>query len=299
MAVTITEILGTDSISGSRLTINANFLLLENAYNDLEDSFNINVLTGSLDVSNATSGQIKAKSLVANSLVMPASGTTTIQVYGTGASAGYMIASDTVASPTGTFSNTLHTNLFSASGSATFGSTVTFNSVLNNNGRFTIGTSGNIANKNRKASVGITTNFPSAPGAGLTGTYANPYVPTGTENVVYINSAFSSGGYVGFFMQSTTGPGTTVSTLPSGFTLTLIDTATSAGKIATGVTGGGSTYYTGFSTGDGGFTSPAILTPGDKYKSSLTLMWEPRINGGGANSRGSWVVVSCTQGFTF
>jgi hypothetical protein len=36
MAVTITEILGTDSISGSRLTINANFLLLENAYNDLE-----------------------------------------------------------------------------------------------------------------------------------------------------------------------------------------------------------------------------------------------------------------------
>ena len=36
MAITITEILGTDSISGSRLTINANFLLLENAYNDLE-----------------------------------------------------------------------------------------------------------------------------------------------------------------------------------------------------------------------------------------------------------------------
>ena len=29
MAITITEILGTDSISGSRLTINANFLLLE------------------------------------------------------------------------------------------------------------------------------------------------------------------------------------------------------------------------------------------------------------------------------
>ena len=38
MAITITEILGTDSISGSRLTINANFLLLENAYNDLENT---------------------------------------------------------------------------------------------------------------------------------------------------------------------------------------------------------------------------------------------------------------------
>ena len=41
MSVTITEILGTDSISGSRLTINSNFLLLENAYNDLENTFNM------------------------------------------------------------------------------------------------------------------------------------------------------------------------------------------------------------------------------------------------------------------
>jgi len=88
MAITITEILGTDSISGSRLTINANFLLLENAYNDLEDTFNINVLTGSLDVASASSGQIKAKSLMTNSLIMPVSGSPTIQIYGTGASGG-------------------------------------------------------------------------------------------------------------------------------------------------------------------------------------------------------------------
>jgi len=100
MAITITEILGTDSISGSRLTINANFLLLENAYNDLENTFNINVLTGSLDVSNASSGQIKSKSMLTNSLVMPASGSPTIQIYGTGASGGSLIASNTVAAAT-------------------------------------------------------------------------------------------------------------------------------------------------------------------------------------------------------
>ena len=78
MSVTITEILGTDSIAGSRLTINSNFLLLENAYNDLEDSFNINVLTGSLDVSTTSSGQIKAKSMLSNSMVLPSSGSPTV-----------------------------------------------------------------------------------------------------------------------------------------------------------------------------------------------------------------------------
>ena len=80
MAVTITELLGTDSISGSRLKINANLLLLENAYNDLEDTFNINVLTGSLDVSTATSGHIKARSMLTNSMVMPSSGSPTVEI---------------------------------------------------------------------------------------------------------------------------------------------------------------------------------------------------------------------------
>ena len=123
MSVTITEILGTDSISGSRLTINANFLLLENAYNDLENTFNINVLTGSMDVSTATSGQIKSKALLTNSLVMPASGSPTIQIYGTGASAGFGVFSNTVASATGTFSNILQTNSLGASGTSTFAGT--------------------------------------------------------------------------------------------------------------------------------------------------------------------------------
>lgn len=307
MAITITEILGTDSISGSRLTINANFLLLENAYNDLENTFNINVLTGSLDVSSATNGQIKAKSLLANSLVMPASGSPTIQLYGTGASGGYIIASSTVVGATGIFSNVLQSNTLSASGSATFGATATFNSVLNVEGRMSIGASGNFVNTNRKATVGSSTAFPSAPGAGVTGTYSTPYQLTLTENVIYIQSGYVStapadaGFTTGFFFYATTGAGATASDIPAGYTVTLIDTTPSgtAGKIATGVTGPAPYYYTGFSTGDGDYTDPSIQTSPNPYKSSITIMWEPRIDQSGASQKGSWVVVNSTSGFTF
>ena len=305
MAITITEILGTDSISGSRLTINANFLLLENAYNDLENTFNINVLTGSLDVSSASSGQIKSKSLLTNSLVMPASGSPTIQIYGTGASGGSIVFTNTVAGATGIFSNVLQVNSFSASGAATFGATATFQSVLNVDGRMTIGASGNFVNTNRKATVGSTTAFPSAPGAGVTGTYSSPYQLNLTENVIYIQSDFVSGATAdasnatGFFFYAATGTGATASSIPAGYTVTLVDTATSAGTISTGVTGPSPYYYTGFSTGDGSYSDPTIQTPGNQYKSSITLMCEPRIDQGAATQKGSWVVVNSTQGFTF
>lgn len=305
MAITITEILGTDSISGSRLTINANFLLLENAYNDLENTFNINVLTGSLDVSSATSGQIKAKSLLANSLVMPASGAPTIQIYGTGASGGFIVASSTVAGATGIFSNVLQANTLSASGTATFGATATFNSVLNVEGRMTIGASGNFVNTNRKATVGASTAFPPAPGAGVTGTYSTPYQLTLTENVIYIQSDYNSvapGDATapnGFFFYATTGAGATASDIPAGYTVTLVDTATSAGLIATGVTGPGTYYYTGFSTGAGDYTDPSITTTPNPYKTSLTIMWEPRIDQSASSQKGSWVVINSTTGFTF
>jgi len=305
MAVTITEILGTDSISGSRLTINANFLLLENAYNDLEDTFNINVLTGSMDVSTATSGQIKAKSLLANTMVMPSSGSPTIQIYGTGASAGYIVASNTIAGATGSFSNNLLTNAFSASGPAVFSATATFNNSLVNNGKFIMSASGSYINQNRKASVGSATTFPSAPAAGVTGTYSNPYLLNLTENVIYIQSDYVSadigdtGFNTGFFFYATTGAGATASDIPAGYTVTLIDTAIVSGAIATGVTGPALQYYTGFSTGDASYGSPAIITPGDPYKSSLTLMWEPRIDQSSTLQKGSWVVLSTAGSFTF
>jgi hypothetical protein len=305
MAVTINEILGTDSISGSRLTINANFLLLENAYNDLEDTFNINVLTGSIDVSSASSGQIKAKSFLSNSMVMPSAGSPTIQIYGTGASAGFMVASNTIAGATGIFSNVLQSNAFSATGSATFGATATFQAKAIMDGALTFGASGSVVNTNRKASVGSTTVFPAAPGAGVTGTYSNPYQLTLTENVIYIQSDYVSsapgdaGFTTGFFFYATTGSGATASDIPAGFTVTLIDTATSSGSIATGVTGPGLQYYTGFNTADGQYTSPEFTTTANQYKSALTLMWEPRIAQSDASEKGSWVVLSATSNWNF
>lgn len=295
MAVTITEILGTDSISGSRLTINANFLLLENAYNDLEDTFNINVLTGSMDVSAASSGQIKAKTILSNSLVLPSSGSPTIEIYGTGASAGYMVASSTVAGATGIFSNVLQANTLSVTGAATFAATASFQAQTNINGSLTFGASGSIVNTNRKASVGSTTAFPAPPGAGVTGTYANPYQLSLTENVIYIQSDYSDGGYQGFFFYATTGSGATASDIPAGFTVTLVDTASSAGKIVTGLTGSGSGYYTGFNS----TYFSDVPTPGAPYSTAVTLMWEPRIAQNDAQEKGSWVVISSTPNWTF
>lgn len=298
MAVTITEILGTDSISGSRLTINANFLLLENAYNDLENTFNINVLTGSMDVSTASSGQIKAKTFISNSLVMPSSGSPTIEIYGTGASAGYMVASSTIAGATGIFSNVLQVNTLSATGAATFGATASFQAQTNINGALTFGSSGSIVNSNRKASVGSATAFPVAPGAGVTGTYSNPYLLTLTENLIYIQSDYTDGGYQGFFFYATTGSGATASDIPAGFTVTLIDLATTPGVIATGVTGPGLQYYTGFNISEAQYSSPITTNP-EQYKSAVTLMWEPRVDQGAAAEKGSWVVISSTPNWTF
>jgi len=236
---------------------------------------------------------------------MPSSGSPTIQVYGTGASAGFMVASSTVASATGIFSNTLQVNSMSASGAATFGATASFSSLLNVEGRMTMGASGNFVNTNRKSTVGSTTAFPSAPGAGVTGTYSSPYQLNLTENVIYIRSNYVSsapadaGFTTGFFFYASTGTGATASTIPAGYTVTLIDTATTPGSIVTGVTGPSPYYYTGFSTGDASYSSPVIQTSGDPYKSSVTLMWEPRISQSSPTQKGSWVVVNSTQGFTF
>jgi hypothetical protein len=307
MSVTLTEILGTDSIAGSRLTINSNFLLLENAYNDLEDSFNINVLTGSLDVSTASSGQIKAKSILSNSMVLPSSGSPTVELYGAGASAGYGVFGNTVASATGIFSNNLLAKNFSATGTALFGGTATFSSTIESNGTFQIGVTGSSINKNRKASVSLTTAFPgfaSSPNAAVTGTFANPYVFTLQESVIYIDSTkVHSAGITGFFMKVSETNGTSASLIPAGFTVTLVDVAsapTGVGFIASGITGSTS-YYTGFSQSGthADYQSPGISVASPKpYKNSITIMWEPRIGQSSSTEKGSWVILASTPDIT-
>ena len=51
--VSTTSILGSDSISGSRTTINSNFLLLQNWINAYATTFNIDSVNGILDLAEA------------------------------------------------------------------------------------------------------------------------------------------------------------------------------------------------------------------------------------------------------
>lgn len=83
MSVIITELLGTDSFSGSRLSINANFNSIKSEVDAIESVFGLSLASGNLDVSAATGGQIKGKTAVFNTMQLPASGAPTITLNGT------------------------------------------------------------------------------------------------------------------------------------------------------------------------------------------------------------------------
>jgi hypothetical protein len=303
--ITIQELLSTSSVAGDRLTINANFLLIENEINDLEDTFNINTVTGAMDISTASSGQLKAKTGYFNSILLPSTGTPSVSIYGTGASAGNASFSGTVStlnlasSGTGTFNN------FSATGPSAFSGDVTVSAVLTSQDEFQNGPTGFFTDKNTKSASG-TSPFATVAsgGGGITGTYTTPYQVTGTESVIYANCSYVSGApgdssnATGFFIQASSASGGATSGIPAGFKLTIINTGATGGKIGTGITGPatGTYYYTGFSTTNGSYSGTGIVLPsGYPYKSALTLMWEPRIGGGSATQKGSWVVLSSSN----
>jgi hypothetical protein len=294
--ITIQEILGTDSIAASRLTINSNFLLIENEINDLENTFNINVVTGSMDLSLATSGQIKSKSIYSNSGTFPASGTPTISLYGTGASAGNASFSGIVSTSQINVSGTGSFNQINASGPAVFDSSVQTNGDLVNNGNFISGPSGAFLDQNSVAIAGPSNPFaaPSAGGGGVVGTSTSPYALTFTESVIFANC--SPNFY--FYVATGTGGVSNPPQVPQGFRLTIINTSNSAGDIGTGTFGSSPGYYSGFNTINGQWNSGTIGIAGTPYKSSITLQWENRINKGGPNQNGSWVVISAV-GITF
>lgn len=83
MAIVITDLLGTDSFSGSRLTINANFQSLKSEVEALETNLGVSVASGNIDVSGATGGQIKGKLGAFNDIQLPAAGSPTITLAGT------------------------------------------------------------------------------------------------------------------------------------------------------------------------------------------------------------------------
>ena len=303
--ITITELLGSSSVAGDRLTINANFLLIENEINDLENNFNINTVTGAMDISNATSGQFKAKSGYFNTLIFPAAGTPNISMYGTGASAGNGSFSGTLSTKNLTISGTENVSVLNVSSTSSFGATASFNGIAISFNELQNGPTGINTEKNIKASVGAGITMPSISigGGGITGTYSVPYALSGQESVIYADCGYVSSltldasNKTGFYLSVVSGTGGTESAIPNGYKITVINTNPNAGVIGTGVTGPiSSQYYTGFNISEGQYNTLGITIPsGAPYRSSITLMWEPRINQSASSQKGSWVVMSSSM----
>jgi len=297
--VNITEILGSDSISGSRVTINSNFLILQNWINSYVQIFGVDTTNGILDLTLASTGKISAKIGRFDSLSLPATGVA-LTSFNSNGGASFVSVNSTNATISGSLT---------ANGSVTFGSgstfvaggTSSFNGSLSANGALYLGTQGHVISQNTTVATGLTSGsaFPvSSLGGGgyLTTSSSSPYSLTGLEDVIFADCA----GPTGFFMNVVNGTspvGGTLPNLPQGTRITIVNTNSATGYIWTGVTGSPN-YYTGFNTVStyGGYSSSGIVVSQNKaYRSSVTLQWEPRIGQGQATMNGSWVVIGSTN----
>jgi hypothetical protein len=109
--VVITQILGTDSVSASRVIFNANFNALKAEVDNIESVFGMSLVTGNLDMSANTGGEIKANKFAGKRIELFDSTFTTPQVQiniTPGAiSAISLTASGSVVSPIGEFNSSL------------------------------------------------------------------------------------------------------------------------------------------------------------------------------------------------
>jgi len=128
MSIIITELLGKDPFSGSRITINANFQSIKTEVDTLEANLGISVSSGNIDISAATGGQLKAKAGAFNTLQLPVSGVPNITLTGsTGAITGSTLSLATSAAvPTITADNLTLSSL----GQSIFNGGATFNSLV-------------------------------------------------------------------------------------------------------------------------------------------------------------------------
>ena len=126
--IVITEILGTDPFSGSRIVINANFQSVKTEIDSLEANLGISVASGNIDISAATGGQIKAKVGAFNNIQLPATGIPNITMTGaTGAIVGKTLSLATSASiPTINVDNLTTSTL----GQSIFNGEATFNALV-------------------------------------------------------------------------------------------------------------------------------------------------------------------------
>lgn len=295
--ISITEILGTDSISGSRTTINSNFIILENWVNTYSTNFGIDTNNGILDISTQPTGRVSAKIGQFNSIQVPTGSTAAAQILSNGAGSFTGLSTTTLTgSGAVTFSGT---TTVTSTGTFTSGGTANFNGRLNANSSLAIGPAGFTLLGNTTYTTGLTASqeFPasnnaSLSGGGVTSSLNSPYAITGTENVI-----FADCGPTGFYMKVSETSGGTASNIPAGFTVTIVNTKGATGYIFTGVTGSTS-YYTGFNTAAayGNWPSAGIVvTANSQYQSSITLRWEPRVAGAQATQKGSWVVLGATN----
>ncbi len=288
--VSTTSILGSDSISASRTTINSNFLLLQNWINQYVSVFTIDSVNGILDLSQASTGRISAKTGKFDQIIVPSGGTALAQILSSGASQFVSVATTTLtASGASSFSGT-----FTASNTATFNSTTNLFGATKLNQAFTILSSGHFVGQNTTYAAGATagTAFPASTsgGGGRLSSLAVPYQVTGSEDVIYAQCGS------GWYMSVGT-TGATASNLTAGTRLTIVNTGATGGFIATGLQNSGA-YYTGFNTNASYAKYPAAGITCDNnrpYQSAITLQWEPRISQGTGNQQGSWVVLSSSN----
>ena len=294
--VTTTTILGSDSISASRITINSNFLILDNWINGYVSTFGIDTVNGILDLSSATTGSISAKTGYFDQIQVPSTGTFKARILASGAGSFQDIQTTTfTSSGLTTISGSLVQNGISA-----FGATASFNTTVNLNGRTTTGISGSVVSSNT-TSAGPTagTTFPASDTLGGGGFYTSidsPYEITGLEDVIYANC-----GPTGFYLSVnglTGGSGGTPANITPGYRIRIVNTSGTTGYIYTGVQGSTYTYYTGFNTNAsyGNYaTGGIVVAQNSQYQASLHLQWEPRIAQGQTTQAGSWVVLSGTN----
>lgn len=296
--VNITEMLGSDSVSGSRATINSNFLILQNWINNYVEVFGVDSTNGILDLTSASTGKVAAKIGSFDSISVPSSGVSKATVNSSGASSFVDVQTTTF---TASGSVTLNGSVTLGTSSIfTVGGTASFNGSLSANGVLKLGPLGHIVSENTTSQGGTGTAFPSNAsgigGGGYLTSVNSPYAVTGLEDVIYANC-----GPTGFYMKVVDGTspvGGTLPNLPQGTRITIVNTSAATGYIYTGVTGTSSTYYTGFNTDAsyGGYSSAGITVSASKsYRSSITLQWETRVGQGQATQNGSWVVLGSTN----
>lgn len=294
--VSTSQILGSNSISGSRSTINSNFLLLENWINAYATTFSVDSVNGIIDVSQASTGRISAKTGRFDEIRLPSSGSTGAFILASGQSS-FLGVSTTTLTASGSVS---FGGSFSSTGNSTFSGTVSLTGSSNLNGSFIIGgnsstpsaSSGRFVSNNILTETGVTagTAFPDSAtgsGGGYSTSSSTPYVITGTEDIIYAQCGS------GFYLS--VGPGTGPANIPAGFRVRIVNTQGTSGTIVTGVTGG---FYTGFNTNAsyGSYPSTGITADAGKpYQSSLHLQWEPRIAQGNGTEEGSWIVLSSSN----